>query len=87
MTTAWATHASLDLDQSAASAPSINWPHNESMDMNKASNDIAQARARELRLVFFLALVVLPLLTVAVVGSYGFVVWMLQLVFGPPGAS
>ena len=33
-----------------------------------------------------LALVLIPILSVIVVGGYGFLVWMQQLVFGPPGA-
>jgi nitrate reductase NapE len=33
-----------------------------------------------------LAVLIWPVLAVAVVGGYGFLVWMSQLVFGPPGA-
>jgi nitrate reductase NapE len=35
----------------------------------------------------FLALAfgVWPIVAVAVVGGYGFLVWMFQLIFGPPG--
>jgi len=37
-------------------------------------------------LVFLLVVAVLfPLLAVGVVGGYGFIVWMYQLVAGPPG--
>lgn len=32
-----------------------------------------------------LAFGVWPFVTVAVVGGYGFLVWMFQLAFGPPG--
>ncbi|HEU0154691.1 MAG TPA: periplasmic nitrate reductase, NapE protein [Stellaceae bacterium] len=32
-----------------------------------------------------LAILIWPVLTVGVVGGYGFVVWMSQIVFGPPG--
>ena len=32
-----------------------------------------------------LAVLIWPVIAVAVVGGYGFVVWMWQLVFGPPG--
>ncbi|MGM0704110.1 MAG: periplasmic nitrate reductase, NapE protein [Pseudomonadota bacterium] len=42
-------------------------------------------RKRELRLFLFIAFLLFPLLAIAVVGGYGFVVWMLQLFFGPPG--
>lgn len=40
------------------------------------------SRARELRAFFFLTCVLAPLLAVAVVGGYGFFVWMYQLVTG-----
>lgn len=32
-----------------------------------------------------LAIVIWPVIAVAVVGGYGFLVWMFQLIFGPPG--
>ena len=32
----------------------------------------------------FVTLIVLPGLAVAFVGGYGFIVWMLQLIYGPP---
>ena len=32
-----------------------------------------------------LAVVIWPILSVAIVGGYGFLVWMWQLIFGPPG--
>lgn len=32
-----------------------------------------------------LAILIWPVLAIGVVGGYGFVVWMLQIVFGPPG--
>ena len=38
------------------------------------------------RLSFFLLTVVLaPVLAVAIVGGYGFTVWISQIIFGPPG--
>ena len=38
------------------------------------------------RLVFLLlAVAIWPVIAVMVVGGYGFLVWMWQLVFGPPG--
>lgn len=41
--------------------------------------------AREFGTLFVLVAVVAPLLAVMVVGGYGFLVWMYQLVAGPPG--
>ncbi|RXF70899.1 periplasmic nitrate reductase, NapE protein [Hansschlegelia zhihuaiae] len=43
------------------------------------------AKRRELVVFCTLAVLIWPFLAVAVVGGYGFVVWMSQLVFGPPG--
>ena len=43
------------------------------------------ARQRELLTFLILAFGIWPIVAVGVVGGYGFVVWMLQLVFGPPG--
>lgn len=42
---------------------------------------------RRIELITFLVLAfgIWPLLAVAVVGGYGFLIWMLQIVFGPPG--
>lgn len=42
-------------------------------------------RSRELLTFLILAFGIWPLLAVAVVGGYGFLVWMWQIVFGPPG--
>ncbi|MCP1200508.1 periplasmic nitrate reductase, NapE protein [Notoacmeibacter sp. MSK16QG-6] len=33
----------------------------------------------------FLTLVLFPVLAIVFVGGFGFIVWMQQLVFGPPG--
>lgn len=32
-----------------------------------------------------LAVLIWPILAVGVVGGYGFLIWMFQIVFGPPG--
>ena len=44
-------------------------------------------RREELGAFLFLAVVLAPVLAVAVVSGYGFLVWMFQLVAGPPGAK
>ena len=41
-------------------------------------------RGEELRSFLFLTVVMAPVLAVAVVGGYGFLVWMSQLIGGPP---
>lgn len=45
----------------------------------------APTRKRELLAFLILAIVIWPILAVGVVGGYGFLVWMTQMVFGPPG--
>jgi nitrate reductase NapE len=51
---------------------------------NKAA---VPARTRRTEIVAFaiLAVLIWPFVAVAVVGGYGFLVWMYQIVFGPPG--
>jgi nitrate reductase NapE protein len=43
------------------------------------------AKRREITMFLFLAFVIWPILAVAVVGGYGFLIWMSQLIMGPPG--
>ena len=42
-------------------------------------------KRRELQLFLFLTVVLAPVLAVVVIAGYGFMVWMWQLVTGPPG--
>ena len=41
-------------------------------------------RTEELRSFLFFTVVMAPVLAVMIVGGYGFLVWMYQLVAGPP---
>jgi nitrate reductase NapE len=43
------------------------------------------SKRREWGLFLFLTVVLAPLLAVGIVGGYGFLVWMYQLIAGPPG--
>lgn len=43
-------------------------------------------RRRELRAFLFLTVVLFPLLAVAIVSGFGFLVWIWQIFNGPPGA-
>ena len=43
-------------------------------------------KAQELRSFLFLSVVMAPVLAVMIVGGYGFLVWMSQLLTGPPGS-
>lgn len=47
--------------------------------------DGKEERSRELRAFLFLAVVLVPLLSVLIVGGYGFAVWLYQIFVGPPG--
>jgi nitrate reductase NapE len=51
------------------------------------SNAPPPARTRRDEITAFLVLAVLiwPVIAIGIVGGYGFVVWMYQIVFGPPG--
>jgi periplasmic nitrate reductase NapE len=40
----------------------------------------------ELRAFVFLVVFLAPILSVVIVGGWGFVVWMSQLILGPPGS-
>ena len=42
-------------------------------------------RQEELRSTLFLSIVMAPVLAVIAVAGYGFLVWMVQLLAGPPG--
>ncbi|WP_374568266.1 periplasmic nitrate reductase, NapE protein [Ideonella sp.] len=42
-------------------------------------------RAQELRAFLTLSVVLAPVLAVGLVSGYGFLVWMIQLIAGPPG--
>lgn len=46
----------------------------------------SSTRQEELRSFLFFTVVMAPVLAVMVVGGFGFLVWMYQLIAGPPGA-
>ncbi|WP_018185445.1 periplasmic nitrate reductase, NapE protein [Kaistia granuli] len=46
----------------------------------------ARTKRDEIIAFLILAVVIWPVIAVGVVGGYGFLIWMSQLVFGPPGA-
>lgn len=50
------------------------------------SDDGNLQKQRELRAFLFLTIVLAPILSVLIVGGYGFIVWMYQLMVGPPGS-
>lgn len=38
----------------------------------------------ELRLFLFITLILFPLLSIVLVGGYGFLIWISQIILGPP---
>jgi len=44
-----------------------------------------EERQHELRVFLFLTVVLAPLLAIALVGGYGFLIWIFQMFAGPPG--
>lgn len=53
--------------------------------MNKTPSTPAHSRRREWLTFLLITAVFFPLLSIMAVGGYGFIVWMLQIFFGPPG--
>ncbi len=43
-----------------------------------------EERSREKRVFVFLTVVMAPMIAVAVVGSYGLMIWVYQMLAGPP---
>ncbi len=43
------------------------------------------SKAKETKLFLFLVVLLFPILSVAIVGGYGFLVWFFQILTGPPG--
>jgi len=54
-------------------------------DSEAAERPSRQLRRKEIIAFLVLAFGIWPILAVGVVGGYGFLVWMWQIVFGPPG--
>jgi periplasmic nitrate reductase NapE len=54
------------------------------MDSSAAQSGEATRKAQELKVFLFLTVVLAPLLAVAIVGAYGFAVWIYQMFAGPP---
>lgn len=48
--------------------------------------EIQPTRRDETIVFLFLAFVLFPLLSIILVGGFGFVLWMSHLMFGPPGS-
>ena len=53
--------------------------------MRITMSDEPVSRGKEVGAFLLLTAVVAPALTIAIVGGYGFVIWMIQIIAGPPG--
>ena len=51
----------------------------------KLSSPVVPSRTAEILVFLTIAAFVWPVVAVGVVGGYGFMVWMYQIIFGPPG--
>src|SRR5262245_25729358 len=54
-------------------------------DLKRAEDSTSRRRRMEIYAFLFVTAVLMPALAVATVGTYGFAVWMYQIVAGPPG--
>ncbi|ROS04783.1 nitrate reductase NapE [Sinobacterium caligoides] len=52
--------------------------------MTKDSTDNDEKK-NELKALAFITIFLFPILSIIGVGGYGFIIWMLQIIFGPPG--
>lgn len=55
------------------------------MVVEQHSSEEEVTARKEWGLFIFIAVFLFPLLSVMVVGGFGFLVWMFQLIVGPPG--
>lgn len=42
------------------------------------------AKARERYTFFFVSIILFPLLSIVLIGGYGLIIWVSQMIFGPP---
>ena len=54
--------------------------------MARDSSNERPSKARELSAFLFITVGLAPIVSVAVGGAYGFVIWMAQLIGGPPAS-
>ena len=53
--------------------------------LEQQPDNIQRERRLEVFAFFFLTAIIMPALAVAFVGGYGLVVWIYQIIVGPPG--
>lgn len=47
-------------------------------------DEVPVTKSQERRIFIFLAVFLVPIMSIALVGSYGFAIWMSHLLLGPP---
>lgn len=57
----------------------------DTADVDRQDPPRASTRREEALVFLTLAVLIWPVIAVGVVGGFGFLIWMWQLVFGPPG--
>lgn len=45
-------------------------------------SDVQREKSNELKMFLFIVVFLFPMISVAIVGGYGFLIWMSQLLFG-----
>lgn len=70
----------------AARRTEVQYCHESLMPAEEPPADIPATRSEELRAFVLLAVLMAPVLAVLIVSGYGFLVWMFQLLTGPPGS-
>ena len=57
------------------------------MSIGGSDEDHVLTKRGERRVFLFIAVFLFPALSVILAGGYGLAIWLLQVIFGPPGAS
>ena len=70
----------------ARAAPEMSKKSVKSRQTGAAKSKKPNPKFRELSAFFFLTVFLAPAVSVALVGGYGFAIWIYQLIAGPPGA-
>jgi nitrate reductase NapE len=66
--------------------PKQSGPSGKSKRSSPKNSKKPATKKRELSAFLFLTVLLAPAMSVAVVGSYGFAIWIYQIIAGPPGA-
>lgn len=57
------------------------------MQTAEQGTNVAREKKRERRGLIFITIFLFPALSIILVGGYGFAIWILQMIFGPPTAG